>query len=95
MIIEQNTLSKLEKLSMLEIDENKTQDMKKSLEEIIGFMDNLSSISTEEVKDTMYFHSQETPLREDKIYKSDVSSEVLKNAPHSEDSMFIVPKIIE
>jgi aspartyl-tRNA(Asn)/glutamyl-tRNA(Gln) amidotransferase subunit C len=95
MHIKQDTLSKLEKLSMLEIDKNKTQDMKKSLEEIIGFMDNLSSIPTDEVKETMYFHSPETPLREDKICKSDVSDDVLANAPHSENSMFIVPKIIE
>lgn len=95
MLIEQDTLKKLEKLSMLEIDENKTENMKKSLEEIIGFMDNLSSIDTSEVKETMYFHSKETPLREDELCKSDVSSDVLKNAPHSEDNMFIVPKIIE
>lgn len=95
MNINEDTLKKLEKLSMLEIDEGKTEDMKKSLEEIIGFMDNLSSVATNEVKETMYFHSQETPLREDVVFKSDVSSEVLKNAPHSEDNMFIVPKIIE
>jgi len=95
MHIEQDTLSKLGKLSMLDIDESKAKDMKKSLEEIIGFMDNLSSINTDDISDTMYFHSKETPLREDEISKSDVSRNVLENAPHSEDDMFIVPKIIE
>lgn len=95
MHIKQGDIDKLEKLSMINIDIDKKEDMKKSLEEIIGFMDNLSSIDTDDIKESMYFHSKETPLRDDEVKKSSIFNDVLTNAPHSEENMFIVPKIIE
>ena len=95
MNINDKTLDKLGRLSMINIDEDKKESTKKSLEEIIGFMDNLSSLPTNTIKENMYFHSKETPLREDELSVSDVNKQVLENAPHSEENMFIVPKIIE
>jgi len=89
-----NALEKLEKLSMIKIDDDKKDEMKKSLEDIIDFMDNLSSLDTSNVDDSRFFHTKETPLREDEINQSFVFNDVLENAPQTADNLFIVPKII-
>jgi len=93
MKIEENLIKKLESLAMLEID-NKSS-MAKDLEEIVEFVENLNEIDTSHIDATFSSLNSSTPLREDKVIKSDVIKEVLKNAPKVKDNFFIVPKIIE
>ena len=93
MKIDENLIKKLESLSMVEID-NKSS-MAKDLEEIVEFVENLNEIDTSHIDATFSSLNSSTPLREDEVIKSDVTKEVLKNAPKVKDNFFIVPKIIE
>lgn len=93
MKIDENLIKKLESLAMLEVD-NKSS-MAKDLEEIVEFVENLNEIDTSNIDATFSSLNNSTPLREDEVIKSDVTKEVLKNAPKVKDNFFIVPKIIE
>lgn len=92
--LDDGLLHRLEKLGMIEIDENKKEEIKKNLSDILGFVDNISGLDLDDIK--LEAKDMKTPLREDiKQNDSSISQSILKNAPDSKDGYFIVPKIIE
>ena len=96
MQIDDALLTKLEKLSYLEIAPNKRQEIISQLSEIVTFVDNLSELDTTDLDPTFEMTDKGTRLRADETASSkEVSESILTNAPLSEDNFFIVPKIIE
>lgn len=92
--LDDGLLHRLEKLGMIEIDEGKKEEIKKNLSDILGFVDNISSLDLDDIQ--LETKDMKTPLREDiKENDSSISQNILKNAPESKDGYFIVPKIIE
>lgn len=92
--LDDGLLHRLEKLGMIEIDEGKKEEIKKNLSDILGFVDNISSLDLDDIQ--LEAKDMKTPLREDiKENDSSISQNILKNAPESKDGYFIVPKIIE
>jgi aspartyl-tRNA(Asn)/glutamyl-tRNA(Gln) amidotransferase subunit C len=69
--------------------------MKSSLTDIVNFVENLNSVDISNVDATFSTIEGGSPMREDIPTNSDVVESVLKNSPKSEDTFFIVPKIIE
>ncbi len=96
MQVDDALLTRLEKLSFLKISDEKRGEIIEQLSEIVGFVDNLSELNTDNVDASFAMSDAATPLRED-IVESDptVHEEILKHAPKSADDFFIVPKIIE
>jgi len=96
MQVDDALLTKLEKLSFLKVSDDKRDEIKEQLSEIMSFVDNLSELDTEGVDDNFAMNDNATRLRED-IVNCDtaINDDILKNAPQSVDHFFIVPKIIE
>ncbi len=89
-------LQKLEKLSMLKIEEGRREEMIEELEKIVGFVDILSELDTEGLDPSFSTLEGGTPMRED-LPKEDpeIRETILKNAPDAKDDYFVVPSIIE
>ncbi len=96
MKVDNALLTRLEKLSYLQISEDKREEIISQLSEIVSFVDNLSELNTDHVDDKFSMTNQATFTRED-IENCDrsINDNILKNAPDSADHFFIVPKIIE
>ncbi len=89
-------LQKLEKLSMLKIEEGKREEMVEELEKIVGFVEILGELDTEGLDPSFSTLSGGTPMREDRPDENPQIREIiLKNAPDSKDDYFVVPNIIE
>lgn len=86
-------LQKLESLTMLKIDPQKREEIKKQLSDILNFIENVSQVDTQKIT---LENTQSTPLREDVVFTDDeIVHKVLQHAPKSQSNFFIVPKIIE
>jgi aspartyl-tRNA(Asn)/glutamyl-tRNA(Gln) amidotransferase subunit C len=96
MTVDDNLIVKLSKLSSLEIDESKKENLKSELADIINFIENLNEIDVSGIEATFSTIEGGAPLRED-VAKQDLelSNHILKHAPKSEEGYFVVPKIIE
>ena len=96
MTIDDQTLAKLEKLSMLKIKDEKREEIKAQLESIVGFVDNLSELD-ESLKDIAFPQIDNSlRLRADEPFQNkQVIKDILAHAPLIEEGFFIVPKIIE
>ena len=96
MQVDDALLAKLEKLSFLQVSDNKREEIKAQLSEIMSFVDNLSELNTDNVDDKFAMNDRATPLREDiASCNATINDDILKHAPKSADHFFIVPKIIE
>lgn len=90
-MIDELLLGKLQKLAMIDLSQEEAAEVASNLNEILGFIDNLSSINTDDIALST---SAKTPLRDDVPKDSNVALNVLENAPKALDGFFIVPKII-
>jgi len=94
--IDNTLLEKLEKLSMLKIEDEKKEELASQLTEILSYIENLNELDTDALDATFSTLSGGTPLREDMPKTNrEVSQSIFKHAPNAEDDFFIVPKIIE
>ena len=96
MTVDDKLIEKLSKLSGLEIDEARKENLKSELVDIINFVENLNEIDVSGIEATFNTVEGGTPLREDEANQDKQRAQkILENAPKSEDGYFIVPKIIE
>ncbi len=96
MIIDNRVLEKLEKLSMLKIEDEKKEELAEQLSEILAYVENLAELDTDSLNATFSTLSGGTPLRVDEPNSNQkVSQHIFAHAPNVEDDFFIVPKIIE
>ncbi|MGC8660711.1 MAG: Asp-tRNA(Asn)/Glu-tRNA(Gln) amidotransferase subunit GatC [Desulfomonilaceae bacterium] len=65
------------------------------LDDVLKYMDTLSAVPTENVEPMAGPVELFTPLRDDAVNPSLLTEEALANAPASDGSSFLVPKIIE
>jgi aspartyl-tRNA(Asn)/glutamyl-tRNA(Gln) amidotransferase subunit C len=96
MQVDNALIDKLAKLSGLEIEESRKENLKSELADIINFVENLNEIDVSHIEATFTTIEGGTPLRED-VAKQDLelSNHILNHAPKSEEGYFVVPKIIE
>lgn len=96
MQIDEKLLQKLEKLSSLKIAETKREGTIQQLTEILAFVENLNELELADEEATFTTVKGGTPFREDEPSNNpEVIDTILKNAPQTENTSFVVPKIIE
>jgi len=93
MKIDEKLLAKLEKLSMIKVEEK--EKMINDLNQIVEFVEILNEVNTDGIEATFNVLNSATPMREDIPTDNDVIKSVLEHAPKVEGNYFIVPKIIE
>lgn len=92
MTINDELLNKLEKLSAIKIADDKREETKKQLSEIVGFVEVLNELDLN-LQDNSTLNA--TPFRQDASVSVNVIDELFKNAPATTEHFFVVPKIIE
>ncbi|MCW1360757.1 Asp-tRNA(Asn)/Glu-tRNA(Gln) amidotransferase subunit GatC [Campylobacter sp. US33a] len=95
MQIDDALLVKLEKLSALKITDEKREELKKQLGEILNFVENLNELDLSHSEVVVSALSGGTPFRMDEVKMSQVIDPLMQCAPKVQDGFFIVPKIIE
>ncbi|HEG6982934.1 TPA: Asp-tRNA(Asn)/Glu-tRNA(Gln) amidotransferase subunit GatC [Campylobacter jejuni] len=94
MQIDEKLLSKLEKLSALQITKNRNETIVQ-LSEIVNFVEKLNELDLDSQEITVSTIKGGAPLRIDEIRNSNVIDEVLDCAPKKQEHFFVVLKIIE
>lgn len=96
MEIDNELLTKLEKLSSLKIKDSKREEVIGQLSEIVNFVENLSELDLQHEEATFTTVKGGTPMRKDEpTLNEEIADIILKNSPKSEGRFFCVPSIIE
>jgi len=95
MTFDDKLLQKLEKLSMLEIEDSKREEILGQLNEIVSFVENLNELNTDGLDSKFSMLGHIAPLRDDIVNgNTEIAKSIFEHAPKAEDDFFIVDKII-
>ena len=95
MKIDKKLISDLAKLAKLNFDEKSSKAMENDLKKIIGFVNKLSEINTDNVDPLIYLSEEINVLRKDNLTSNLSQQEALKNAPKKDSDYILVPKVIK
>ncbi len=95
MNIDKESLQKIAHLARLEMPASAEDEMMRSLNSVLSWMEELNEIDTAEVKPLTHMSLEMNALREDVVIPNISREEGLKNAPKQDGMYFRVPKVIE
>lgn len=95
MVITDDLISKLAKLSRLSVSEKEKEELRDELEKMIGFMDKLNELDTTGVSPLLHISAGKNVFRKDEVSGELDQEKVFLNAPAREKSFFKVPKVIK
>jgi len=82
-------------LSRLSFESGAKEEMKKDLERILTFVEQLSEVNTEGVEPLIYMVDEVNNWRDDIAHTDITQDEALKNAPKKDSDYFRVPRFVE
>lgn len=93
--ISENEVKKVAALARLNLTSEEASTFPHQLSDILGHIDKLNRLATDDVDITSGGSKGDTLMREDKLRESFFSGNLLSNAPQRQDTFFKVPKVIE
>ena len=95
MKVDHKLISDLAKLAKLHFDEKSSLSMQEDLKKMIGFVEKLSEIDTENIEPLIYMSEEINVLRNDTLIENISKEKALGNAPQKDSDYFLVPKVID
>ena len=95
MSINKDEIKYLSLLSRMDIDKNEIRDVEEKLSKIIDFVDQLQTISTDDIEPMAHPLNQSQRLRVDEVTETNDRENIQKNAQQIEKGMYLVPKVID
>jgi aspartyl-tRNA(Asn)/glutamyl-tRNA(Gln) amidotransferase subunit C len=95
MEVNDTLVDKLANLAKLSFNEKEKQDIKNDLQKMIGFINKLQEVNTENVEPLLHMTGNINVMRDDKAEQTISKKEALKNAPANDGTFFKVPKVIK
>lgn len=93
--IDDNLIKYLEELSRLTLTSDEEAKAKEDLTKILGYIDTLNELDTDNVEAMSHPFPYTNNFREDKVMPSTDRELILKNAPQQKDGCFKVPTTVE
>ena len=95
MSIDNKTVRKVSKLAKIRIKEEEETKLIKELNNILGWVDELKKVNTDQIEPMLSVFNESMIMRKDEVSSETSDELVLKNAPESKSGFFVVPKVIE
>lgn len=95
MEVNEALVNKLAHLSKLTFTSQEKIDIASDLQNMIGFVEKLNELDLKDVEPLMHMSNEINVLRNDQIKGSINREDALKNAPETDGTFFLVPKVIK
>ena len=95
MSVTKDDVKKVARLSRIAVEDDRLEALAGELNGILGWIDQLNEVDVEGVEPMTSVVEASLPMRDDVVTDGDKVSEVLANAPKSEDGFFVVPRSVE
>ena len=95
MSITREEIKKIAHLARINVSQAELEQVEKKLVGILALIEKMQEVNTESIEPMSHALDINQPLREDKVTAKDIRDKSLALAHHSEQSLFIVPQVIE
>lgn len=95
MSLDEATVARIARLARIEVEPDRLPALAGELSNILGWIEQLSEVDTDNVEPLRAVMAIPARLRPDEIADGDKRDAVLQNAPEAEGGHFVVPKVVE
>ncbi len=95
MSIDKATVAKIARLARIHVAEDKREALAGELSNILGWVEQLGEVDTENVAPMTSVVEIRLPERDDVVTDGDCRDDVLANAPETDGGFYVVPKVVE
>jgi aspartyl-tRNA(Asn)/glutamyl-tRNA(Gln) amidotransferase subunit C len=88
-------IKKISRLARIEIKEEERENLAKQVGGIIGWVEALNEVNTDNVEPLTNIHGESLRLNKDEVTDGNIAEDVLKNSKDAKYGYFAVPKVIE
>lgn len=86
---------KVARLARIATSEEQAEELLPKMNKIIGWIEQLAEVDTDNVEPLANVVNTELSLRKDEVNDGQCSEKVLANAPEEMQDFFVVPKVVE
>lgn len=94
MAITREDILHIAELARLELQESEIESMQKDLSSILEYVARLDDLDLSDVEPTFNILGLSQPMRSDEPHQGLESQEALENAPDSDGTFFVVPRVV-
>ena len=95
MSIDNSTVKKVAILARIEVKKDEEEKLILELNNIMGWVDELKQVNTENVDPMLSVFNESMMMRDDNPQSNFNTDEILKNSPKNNTGFFVVPKVVE
>ncbi|HZP69170.1 MAG TPA: Asp-tRNA(Asn)/Glu-tRNA(Gln) amidotransferase subunit GatC [Pseudolabrys sp.] len=95
MAVDATTVRRIAHLARIAVAEEEIEHLKGELNAILAFVEQLSEVNVEGVEPMTSVMPMAMKKRADAVTDGGIAEIIVKNAPLTEDSFFLVPKVVE
>jgi aspartyl-tRNA(Asn)/glutamyl-tRNA(Gln) amidotransferase subunit C len=95
MQVDEKTVRRIARLARIKVTDAEAKSLQGELSGILDWVKMLDEVDTKGIEPLTSVVAMQLRQREDKVTDGEKAAEVTQNAPMSEDSFFVVPKVVE
>ena len=95
MSVDQATVRRIARLARIRISDNEVPKLEGELNHILGWIEMLEEVDTDNVEPMTSVVENSMRLRKDEVNDGGYPDRVTGNAPASDENFFMVPKVVE
>jgi len=95
MKFDNDEIKKIAHLARININKNEADKVSEKLEGILELIDQMTQVNTDGIEPMAHALDITQPLRADKVTEVDIRKKSLKLSNETDQSLFIVPRVIE
>ncbi|MCC5980060.1 MAG: Asp-tRNA(Asn)/Glu-tRNA(Gln) amidotransferase subunit GatC [Salinarimonas sp.] len=95
MSVDQETVRRIARLARIAVSDDDVPHLQGELNAILAFVEQLGEVDVTDVEPMTSVTPMAMKMREDGITDGDRPTDIVANAPASDDGFFLVPKVVE
>jgi aspartyl-tRNA(Asn)/glutamyl-tRNA(Gln) amidotransferase subunit C len=95
MQVDEKTVRRIARLARIKVTDAEAKSLQGELSGILDWVKMLDEVDTSGIEALTSVVAMQLRLRDDKVTDGEKAGEVTLNAPMSEDSFYVVPKVVE
>lgn len=95
MSVDRDTVKRVAHLARIKVSDEEAEALRGELNTILGWVEQLNEVAIDGVEPMTSVIPMAMKKRSDAVTDGGEASEIVSNAPATEDSYFLVPKVVE
>ncbi len=95
MQVDEATVRRIARLARIKVTYEEAKALEKELSGILNWVKQLDGVDTRSVEPMTRVVAMTLKKRADVVTDGDIADQIIRNAPASEDTFFVVPKVVE